>query len=508
MAWSPAAAATAFSMRRNTNVSKTFKAGFAERDITPEFGMEQPGGYGKSYLDRFHDPCKVRVAVFDDGKSTVALVGVDAGSVGRRLIEAARKEIESFCGIPGNAVMIGASHSHSSGPVNGIYPGDYDHASAFVQKLAYEHTTCADPRYVEIVKEQIVKGVERAWRDRQPAACSVGSGKEDKVAYNRRFRMKNGRTYTHPRQGNPDIVEVAGPIDPEVGVVGAWDEQGELIGCIVNYACHATTNPGGISANWIYYMEKVIRGMTGRDIPVVFLQGASGDVTQVDNLSPYQRPSGKQEAIFVGGRVGAEAVRVLLKSYPGTLTPISATSKTFDVKRRIPSRERVKRSYDIVSKNPEEVGLTEWTFAKEIVLLDALIEKHPIQQVEVQAIQLGPAVFISNPAELFCEFGLQLKERSPFPFTYPVELANGSVGYVPTEEALGPNGGGYETRLTRYSNLEVTAGQQMVDVGIELAQAMKPGSLPEPSRAEPFKREAGSIGSEPWEYGNVPPETE
>jgi len=99
------------------------KAGFAERDITPDLGMEQPGGYGKSFHRTFHDPCKVRAVVFDDGRSRVALVGIDALIIRRETVAPVRQEIQQKCGIPGDAILIGASHSHSSGPTGMILPG-------------------------------------------------------------------------------------------------------------------------------------------------------------------------------------------------------------------------------------------------------------------------------------------------------------------------------------------------------------------------------------------------
>jgi hypothetical protein len=477
----------------------TFRAGFAERDITPPIGSEAPGGYGKSYHKSIHDACKVRAAVFDDGTKRVALVGLDALFIHRDTVNSVRKAIAQKTGMAEGAILLGASHSHSSGPMSGVMPGEYDHASKLVQDLAYRSSTCADAKYLEKVENAIVEAVCQAHDHRAKVRAGIGRGFERTVAFNRRFKMRDGRTVTHPGQGNPDILEPAGPVDPEVGVIGAFDAKDKLLGCVVNFACHATTSPGGISANYIHYLEKVIQGSYGKEAVVVFLNGASGDVTQVDNQSPHRGPGPERWAQLVGGKVGAEALKVLFGMEPGVLVPVDFRTKVLKVRRRVPAPERVAAALETVRKDPAKVGHTEWTFAKEIVLLDALLKKRPVAEVEVQAVQVGPAVFLTTPAEYFCRFGLEQKAKSGFPFTFPVSLANGCVGYVPTEDAFAPSGGGYETRLTSYSNLEITAGSKMRDAGIELARELKPGAVPAPPRPLPF-------GGKAWPYGDVRPE--
>ena len=477
------------------------KAGFAERDITPAIGMEQPGGYHKAFHRSLHDPCKVRAALFDDGTKRVAVVGVDALMVPRHLVLSCRDAIERKCGIPASAIMIAASHSHSSGPTGMIQEGEYDHGSDLVRKLAYEESSAADSKYLKRVEEALIDAVCSADAAREAVQCGFGSGIEDKAAFNRRFHMHSGLTYTHPGQGNTDIVERAGPIDPEVGIVAAWNGDGQLIGCVVNFACHATTSPGGISANYIHYLEQVIRGVMGKDVVVVFTAGASADVTQVDNLSSTRHPKPEQWARLVGGRVGAEAVKVMLSIERSPDFAVDARSNVLKIRRRVPRPERVKQALELVQKPRDGVDRTEYTFAKETVLLDAKLAKEPAADVEVQALQVGPAVFVSNPAEYFCQYGLDIKKGVPFPLTFPVSLANGCVGYVPTEEALGPHGGGYETRLTSYSNLIPTAGRMIADASIVLAKQLTPGQIPTRPARPPFHGNG-------WSYGNLPPQND
>ena len=134
------------------------RVGFAERDITPDIGMEVPGNYGKVYSKKIHDACKVRASVFDDGRKRVALVGIDALMIRRETVQVIRAQVKAAVGI--DDVMIGASHSHSSGPIGMILPGEFDHASAEIQELAYQKSSCADAGYLKKVVAATVEAIE------------------------------------------------------------------------------------------------------------------------------------------------------------------------------------------------------------------------------------------------------------------------------------------------------------------------------------------------------------
>ena len=90
--------------------------------------------------------------------------------------------------------------------------------------------------------------------------------------------------------------------------------------------------------------EQVVRGVFGDEVIVVFTAGASGDVTQVDNLSPYRRRAAEESARFVGGRIGAEVVKVLLSVPRSTEAIVDSRSQVLRIKRRVPTQNRNKNA--------------------------------------------------------------------------------------------------------------------------------------------------------------------
>jgi hypothetical protein len=478
------------------------KAGFAEKDITPPPGTQRAGAYSILKLEEAHDPLKVRAALFEHGAERVLLLGLDVCMVSRKTVETARARINRETGIPPQNILIAASHTHSGGSLWGFRPEELADAPEIIKKLALERSPSVDVAFEDLALSGMAAAAVTASKNMRAEKFSFGKGMDGAAVFNRRFKMRDGGAVTHPGKGNPDILEPAGPADPEVAVIGAWDENGKLAGCIVNYACHGTCMCSmRCSADWIFRMEETIRGKFGRDVVVVFLNGASGDVTQVDNVSLRENHSGPEWADIVGTRVGAEALKVLVSSDKAKVSTLRCLSETIKIKRRVPCPQKTAKAIALSEKladTPNNSDNMDFIWAKERVLADFIERKEPFATIELQAVQIGPVVILSNPAEFFCSPGLEIKKNSKFPVTMIAELANGGAGYVPDAKAFSASGGGYETRLTSYSNLDIHAGDIIVKASSELASRL----APEPMPAGPQIESPGAV----WRYGNTPPE--
>jgi len=64
----------------------------------------------------------------------------------------------------------------------------------------------------------------------------------------------------------------------------------------------------------------------------------------------------------------------------------------------------------------------------------------------------------SAPLELFCEISNEIRDRSPFPFTFYYGYTNGSLGYMPTEVEWQYKG--YEPSLSPFTP---SAGKDLIE---------------------------------------------
>ena len=110
------------------------------------------------------------------------------------------------------------------------------------------------------------------------------------------------------------MVKAAGPIDPDVGVLAARAPGGELLGLFVNFACHLTVVGGpGFTADYAFYLRETLRRHYKRpNLPVGFLLGAAGDVTQVDNQRPGSEFGTAWGELF-GLALGAETAQAVAR---------------------------------------------------------------------------------------------------------------------------------------------------------------------------------------------------
>ena len=165
-----------------------------------------------------------------------------------------------------------------------------------------------------------------------------------------------------PGAMNPDIVDYAGPIDPQVGVIGAWDVSGKLLGTHRQLLLprddesrrhlrqldllHGAHDPGRA------------RYARARGVPA----GACGDVAQVDNLSPYDESApGSMGAARRRPRRGGSGESAAEHAARAATCRSDARQKTWAIKRRAPSAEHRGKARAIVARGKRPPDLSDWT---------------------------------------------------------------------------------------------------------------------------------------------------
>jgi hypothetical protein len=85
-------------------------------------------------------------------------------------------------------------------------------------------------------------------------------------------------------------------------------------------------------------------------------------------------------------------------------------------------------------------------------------------QMELHVVRLGDVAIATNEFELFTDFGVQIKARSPAVQTFVIQLATSSGGYLPTERAV--RGGSYSA-VIQSSRVGPDGGQVLVERTVE-----------------------------------------
>ncbi len=434
------------------------RVGFGRRDITPPPGSEIPGFLTKKVGTGIADSLFVVAAVFDSGPERVAVVGIDSLCIMEDTVRAARERIESQTGIPPSHVLIGASHTHTGGPIRPSLDGTVDQP------------------YMNRVLEALVGAVTDAWNAREASEMAITTGHAPGLAFNRRFLVRDGREITHPgKPGTPhhgDIVRPAAPVDDRVGVLAVRRPGGAIRGFLVHFGCHNTIMSGDdFSADYVGALRRHLAERYGSAIETAFLLGPCGDVTQIDNLSP-EKQGGPEYCDRFGAQLARAVERSLTDARWQSEAQIAAVRRTVPIAiRALPDPDRERPAYGLGSGSEAFFEAERQRVAQERA-------RHPNVTCEVQGIRIGPLGIVTNGGELFCEYGLRIQECSRHPATWVATLANQWIGYIPTANACAA--GGYEPRTRRGSKLDIDAGQRIVEASLAVLSELVPASQPSP----------------------------
>lgn len=396
-------------LAQESSSGSTFRAAVVKVDITPETSQWLLG-YGPRKSTGVHDRLFHRIVALDDGTTQFFLVSSDICLVSPSEYDRVAAKIKSLYGIDPINLWWTVTHTHSAPEV-----GPAGLPAVFLGER-YQHEL--DPTYTELVEQKLIDGINEARQKLAPARLGTGWG-FSQANINRRAVDVDGKASLGM---NPD-----GAVDRRIGLLRLDREDGSPLALIANYPIHGTVMSGDnleISGDAPGIVSEYVEQQIGA--PLLFINGAAGNLAPIYSVYPTPQAGHLgQFRVLLGDKI-LEANRKIASTTDEV--SLSTGSLTVETPR--------KSGLDW----PSDLGNYTSTTKTGINMV----------RLPVRFLNINEDVAIwSAPLELFCEISNEVRDGSPFPYTFYFGYSNGWLGYLLTESAY--EYGGYEPSVSPYT---------------------------------------------------------
>ena len=429
------------------------RAGVAERELKPPLGLAT--GDGAPEAKGFLTPLYVKALVLANASDEVAIVTLDMLGIDRPDALAAAALAERRSGVPAGNVLMTCSHTHVA---PSMLPTLHTYRRAFNPKWD-EAAIARERAWVGVVIETIAAAVSEAKSRLQEASIGVATADLPWLIFNRRRHTRNYGVWTHwMRIPQDQAYAPEGPIDPDFGLFVVRDARHRPLCLLWNLTGHNSFNFGDqYAADLPYTVQRALDERLGEHVPCLYTPGCSGNTNYFD----YGQPGGLEKAT----EEVASAIMAIYRE-ACTLPEVKLGARKAELFFAQRDVSRYWWKHDIETKYS---GWTNYG-PLEVERFQRERQENETYQTDVMAMRLGDAALVGLAGEMFVEFQMMIKERSPFRRTYVASYANDYGGYVATRRAF--LGGSYEVWPSLNARIGREGGYLMVDKAVEMLEEL------------------------------------
>ena len=463
------------------------KIGTSSVDITPSLPVALAGQMHLRIAKEIKTPLTANVVALEsteDNRSVdmAIMVACDISGLPDELIKMVRDEVhKQIAELAVSKILLTATHTHTAPVLKN------DSAYYFRYQIPEKGVLQVNV-YLDFFVQRVTGAIVKAWNSRQPGSVSWGLG-HAVVGYNRRTVYADGSAQMYGNTNTPSFSKMEAIEDHDINSLFFWDKSGKLIATSVSVSCPAqqAENDYSVNADYWHFVRKQLKQRFGRDLCVVGWIAAAGDMS----TRPMYRIAAEKRMVRLrhlsqleemGRRVAlaVEETYETVKNDRYSHVQLIHKVENLSLPMRLVTESEYVKCKEIMDKAIAQIAadpkaadelLGNMTWHRGVVYRyeNQKSNPHPELDVEVHVLRLGDIAICTSEFELFTDYSTQIQARSKALQTFVVQLAGGSKGYIPTENAT--KRGGYSAVIQSVM-VGPEGGRILVERTLELVNEM------------------------------------